>query len=164
MITSGLLPSHQSLNEIESSIETIIKFIENNLCLNDALLKEYFPILVKQCAYQLMQILDEIGDTSLTYSITAPPTKHIHNFFIQTILCQMHYLKKSNSIALLIWMVVLFRISKLIYKNLAGEIADYLLLNWKKIVLELGVPNWKEIDMYQSCLASHLIDSTREFI
>lgn len=154
--------SRQNLNEIEFCIETTVKFIENDLCLNDALLEGYLPFLLKQSAHQLTQILHEMGDNTFDYPAPVSSAIHLNNFFIETILYQMNYLKKSHPLALLIWIVILFRISKLIYSNLFGEMADYFLLHWKKIALDFGVSNWKEISMYQSCLSSHLVDSTRE--
>lgn len=151
------------ITEIEHSINNTIKFIENELHLNDILIKQQLPILLNECAYQFKLLLNATGNNTLDYLRPTHPA-NVNNFFIRTILYQMKDLKESNPLALLAWIVVLFHISKLIYSNLHTEIANFVQLHWKEIALhwiseELTT---QEIAIYQTSLASNLIDSTVE--
>lgn len=151
-----------AIQVIEDHIEEIVKFIENELHLNDRLITNYLPALVKKSTYQLKLLLNELGSDSLDFLVPAPEIKHINNFFIRTLLYQMKYLKNANPLALLTWLVILFRTSKLIYSNLCIEAADYAILHWKEMALHwICDTSPKEITTYQTSLASHLINSTR---
>lgn len=154
------------LKEIERCVEDRVKYIEDNLPLTDILLKEHLPFLINQSVCQLTRLLNDMGESSFIDDVPSNSNKNINNFFIRTMLYQMNYLESAHPLALLIWIVILFRIGRLLYSNLYNKFFHYINLHWKKMALHWisGELKTNVLVRYQFYLSSYLVDSIGEHI
>lgn len=145
--------------QIESTVESIMKQTDSNC----QLLSEYLPVLVHASAQQLQMELDKRGDRVVQLSFERYQ-KTANNFFINTILYQIKYLQKSHPLALLVWLVTLCRLAKLMHADVAADFTDCICLQWNELALQWigGAFNLNDVAIYQSCLASHLLDSVKD--
>lgn len=151
------------ISMLECQIDKTVKLLTDEVTKNPTLMNEYLPLLINSSAYQLKLVCEEMGIILPFQWLPQNDLECVDNFFITTILYQIRYLKKSHPLALLIWFVSLCRLNNMspvgIYR-----IEDFINLYWKEVALNWlgGSFNMREIAIYQACLFSHLMDSTRE--
>lgn len=103
-----------------------------------------------------------LGDITPNTSLLSLSNKLeiIDNFFIETLLYQMSYLKKSSPITLLVWFEIFYRLCVNLNFSINDDIKIYH-SQWKETALLWigGIYSQKDITIYCSCLKNNLLNS-----